>query len=39
MNQIQIAPVLLASQSRDLYEHELEILEERVKPRILRGRR
>jgi len=39
MNEIQIVPVLLASQSGDLHEHKLEVFEQRVEPRILRGRR
>jgi hypothetical protein len=39
MYEIQIALVSLAAQSRDLHQHELEIIEERAKLGILRRRR
>jgi hypothetical protein len=39
MYQIQVSLVSLAAQSRDLNQHELEILEERAKLGILRRRR
>ena len=39
VNEIEIAPVLLAAQSRDLDQYELEVLEKGMELRIFRGRR